>query len=253
MNLFIARCIAKAGNVVFSKKNYQLMAVSNIAPPSRLNLLILAIQALMEEGVTPYFIQIGASDGMTNDPLRAAVMRFKLPGLLVEPEPYSFSELRRNYADFENVAVESCAVGPQRGELTLYRYAGKDDESCLKRQLTSTRKEHIHRHGVPEGEVEAIAVPCLTFADLVQKHKIPRVDVLQVDVEGNDDVVVSAALSLDPLPRAIHFEHIHIPQARKDALLHKLHDLGYEFAHTGMDTLAFRGEQIPTTGVAASC
>ena len=252
LKLYISKLLASFGYGLYSRKRFGVVSVFRDTPPSRLNLLSLAIRALITDGFSPYVVQVGASDGISNDPLHSVIDRHKLSGLLVEPEPLSFSELQRNYANSKNVVLENCAVSSTSGQLKMYRCAGEDGRLLNKRQLTTCQIEHLLAHGVKENEIETITVPCLTFGDLKRKHNIHRIDVLQVDVEGNDDIVVRAALSLIPLPRVIHFEHFHIPSDRKNNLLLEMHIRGYEFAHTGIDTLAVLGEHIPTEGLSAN-
>src|SRR5664279_1658362 len=48
----------------------------------------------------PYFIGIGANDGVTHDPLYPFVRDFGWRGIMVEPIPEAFAALERNYAGF---------------------------------------------------------------------------------------------------------------------------------------------------------
>ena len=50
-------------------------------------------------------------------------------------------------------------------------------------------RSHQVFEGVPqhlERYVERIDVPCLTFAELVARHRIERIDYLNIDIEGGD-------------------------------------------------------------------
>lgn len=64
------------------------------------------------------FIQIGASDGLHNDPIREFVIRDKWIGIKVEPLPTSFSRLKQNCQTianrglvFVNAAITSSVEG----------------------------------------------------------------------------------------------------------------------------------------------
>jgi hypothetical protein len=43
------------------------------------------------------FVQIGASDGLHSDPIREFVVRDAWSGVFMEPLPYSFARLKKNY------------------------------------------------------------------------------------------------------------------------------------------------------------
>src|SRR5262245_48292496 len=60
------------------------------------------------------FIQIGANDGLRNDPIREFIVRDAWTGVLVEPLPDVFDLLKKNYSgraaarlEFVNAAISS--------------------------------------------------------------------------------------------------------------------------------------------------
>jgi hypothetical protein len=60
-----------------------------------------------------FFLQIGANDGHTDDPIVGLVKKYHLRGLLVEPQPATFKRLVKNYQGedqlmFENALITSC-------------------------------------------------------------------------------------------------------------------------------------------------
>lgn len=68
-----------------------------------------------------HVIQVGANDGVQNDPLRGY---FSVPGrysaTLIEPLPYYVEKLRELYCGRDDIHIEMCAVGDADGEMTLY-------------------------------------------------------------------------------------------------------------------------------------
>jgi hypothetical protein len=59
----------------------------------------LALQCLtFKYGETLRFIQVGANDGIFGDPLREHILAHKWRGVLVEPQPEIFEQLKANYA-----------------------------------------------------------------------------------------------------------------------------------------------------------
>ena len=64
---------------------------------SDLNIFDLAATALRVKNhgqVT--FVQVGANDGYRFDPLRKHIVAYHWPGLLIEPQPDVFAELKQN-------------------------------------------------------------------------------------------------------------------------------------------------------------
>jgi hypothetical protein len=68
----------------------------------------------------PYFIQIGAFDGVANDPLHKIVLRHHLSGIVIEPQQDAFAALQRNYAKEPQVVCENVAISSNSGQITFY-------------------------------------------------------------------------------------------------------------------------------------
>ncbi len=92
-----------------------------VKPPNSLNLLDLAILAVIQDQKDFFFLQIGANDGILEDPLRSLILARHLEGVLVEPLPDKFAELQRNYAHEKQLRFENCAVAKKNGECSLFR------------------------------------------------------------------------------------------------------------------------------------
>jgi methyltransferase FkbM-like protein len=56
------------------------------------------------------FVEIGAHDGARSDLLRSFILNRRWTGVMVEPVPYLFDRLRRNYESLDRVAVENAAI-----------------------------------------------------------------------------------------------------------------------------------------------
>ena len=86
-------------------------------------------------------------------------------GVNVEPmaEPYAQLVAQRSRDLNLNVAVAAYS-----GTITIYRGASVGESSAVQRDAAA----------------QAVAVPCLTLADLCRKHAIRHVDFLKIDVEG---------------------------------------------------------------------
>ena len=66
------------------------------------------------------FVQIGANDGMLEDPLREFILANRWRGVLVEPVPYLFERLQRTYRDIDRVSLENVAIADREGSMPFY-------------------------------------------------------------------------------------------------------------------------------------
>jgi FkbM family methyltransferase len=191
-----------------------------------------------------FFVQIGAHDGVRNDPLWETVTRLRLRGLLVEPIPDLFAQLQDNYRDYPDLLFEQAAIAHRQGSVSLYRIAADAPLPAWVQGLASLNKQHLSgtKFGIPDLErhIQAIEVPSMTFTQLLKKHGVSRVSLLQVDTEGFDTEIVNMALESGILPRVIHYEYIHTPPPKRAALKRLLAEKGYSYLDVGRDTVAVR-------------
>lgn len=198
----------------------------------------LAIRSIQREDF--FFVQVGANDGISYDPIRPYILEYKWKGILVEPQEQVFRLLQENYKDSQQLIFERCALTTIDGPVSLYkpknRPAGRSEPDTLAR----LSPEHF------EGDLEMETVPGMTLSSLLLKHKVHHVDFLQVDAEGFDDQIVRQALTLpDALkPRLIQFEIDWLPSEEIIALYQELTRQGYRI-HPGKgfpenDTIAVK-------------
>ena len=199
----------------------------------------------LQKNANFFFLQIGANDGVADDPLHDLALRHKLRGLLVEPLPNLFERLKANYAGQPGVAFERCAIGRTDGEMSLYRVRPDAPVPQWVHLIASFNRRHLSASAgseVPELEkyVEEVKVPSLTLHTLLRKHDIEDLTLLVTDTEGFDCEIVNMALDAGLRPAIINYEFIHaVPQARVDCKK-RLMQAGYSFIDVGRDTLAVR-------------
>jgi FkbM family methyltransferase len=200
----------------------------------------LALAYYLRRGGEPTFVQIGACDGESGDPVHRFVKTGKLRAFVIEPIEESFVRLRMAYSGISNVTAIKAAIGHADGDLTLFKVkeGGRSVDSYWSRQLASFDRAHLVRHGVIDEEIEAVSVPCLTLQSLMKKYGIGAIDVLQVDTEGFDAEVVTMALELPQPPDCIYFENVHLNPIVMDKLFGKLSERGYRWTHDKWNTLA---------------
>ncbi len=145
-----------------------------------------------------FFVNIGAGDGVTGDPIYPFLRKYGWRGIAVEPLGYVCNELRRNYAHFKGVVVEHAAITSTPGP--LYFVPPEASDAAFTRQTASLHRDYLERAiatmrlhefqgPVPEGlerSIQQVEVPCLTFEQLVAKHRVKRIDFLNIDAEDSD-------------------------------------------------------------------
>ncbi len=124
------------------------------------------------------FVQIGANDGDTGDPLRLQIERRRWRGVMVEPVPYVFRKLREKYGEHARIRLEMSAIAARPGVLPFYHLREALPGEKVWRWyhvLGSFRREVILKHAdaVPDIEARIVEtpVPCLTFDELCRRHE----------------------------------------------------------------------------------
>ncbi len=190
-----------------------------------------------------FFVQVGAFDGITNDPIHRMVKRYDWAGVLVEPQAAAFARLTATYAGHPKLQLRHAAVGDRDGTAVLYSVA---DAPAWVDQLASLDQDTLLGHDRPGLELGArlieTEVDVLTFDSLLRG--VDRVDLLQIDAEGRDGSLI-AMFDLDRWrPSIIQFEHRHLSRDEHERALRRLVAHGYQVAVAGFDTLAYRDSRL---------
>lgn len=190
-----------------------------------------------EPATAPVFVEIGTGDRETLAEYFLGAPAWR--GVSVEPVCDLLARVprRANYtqvcaavaaADGE---VELWTVDPaavQRGDLPdwtrlistteLEPLDGLDDVLSQEERYSST---------LLRASLQRITVPAVTYPTLVARHLPPQqqVHVLKVDAEGLDTRILR---QVEPLPRALLFEHKHETFEECAELLRSLYDRGYD-------------------------
>jgi FkbM family methyltransferase len=185
-----------------------------------------------------FFIQVGANDGITVDPIREYILEHHWKGILVEPQAKVFGVLRENYRDEPQLIFENSALAERDGTMTLYVLDESIDYPAASGWV-SFNKEHVRRWVDRSVPVDEIQVPAVSAATLLARHGVGSVDLLQVDTEGYDARIVGMFLDAGVLPSIIRFEYpLLSPQELRDCLA-SLSERGYRLHREGVDIIAF--------------
>ncbi len=168
---------------------------------------------------------------------------------MVEPVPYVFERLRRNYGDVPGVELENAAIADRDGHLPFFHLAHVDDPQReglphWYDAIGSFSREAIlrHRREIPDIEERLVttAVPALTFDSLCAKHGVDAVDLLLVDTEGYDHEILRSIDFANHRPRLVIYEHFHLAAAERAECRTELERQGYEAIEEGLDTFCLR-------------
>lgn len=209
----------------------------------------LALQyLLLTRGDQLTFIEVGANDGISGDPLREFIVKYPWKGVLVEPQPDVFETLRSNYAGFEDrVCFENVAISKSSAPIEMYRLpknfktkhggptiASSDPRVTAKQSHTKT------------SNLEKITVPTAMLDTIVQKHGLTDLDLLQLDTEGFDWDVLQTLNLNQTRPWMIGFEHGHLSPATIRDMVRHLNQHGYlvHFGGYQTDSVAVREDFI---------
>ncbi len=196
-----------------------------------------------------WVVQVGANDGVRNDPVHASIRELGLPALLIEPQPELFEALRETYADQPQVICENMAIAEEPGESTLWRL----DPSARTERLSlngtaSFNRDHVTRFArlanLPDSAVQRVRVPADRLAALIEKHSIADILLLLIDVEGLDDRVLLDALADGLRPAAIQWEHVHLSSRQQWRCRARLGELGYRLMDHRDDCIAVHRDAL---------
>jgi FkbM family methyltransferase len=211
------------------------------------NLLELGLAFQARPSKDFFFVQIGAFDGKSGDPLYRLIRRHHWRGILVEPQPAAFQQLQSNYAGEMTLQFFNVAIGPTDGELTLYSRKSGDVS------VASTARHLLVKPGHSQNQVVALQVPCWTLQTLLAKAKAPaRIDLLQIDTEGFDYDIIRSIDFNQIKPAIIRYEHTILSQRDRNACLSLLASQGYRFLLEDMDTTALLDDSLENSNRASA-
>ena len=245
---------------MFSKK--QILSIYNFLLPkdSRLriylynnylwhifpDMLDAQLQKLTQGKTGIRFIEIGANDGISWDPLFKFIKKYKWEGILVEPHPRYYRELVENYTSINpgKIHFENIAISNENGEKELYYFSNinkSDHNYSLLKCLSSFNKGHLLKHCNDNAklEIKSVAVKCTTLNQLIEKYKFRDFDLLMIDAEGFDYEIIQSIDFEEIKPGIIFFEHFHFTGNMKKQIYQLLKKNLYEMIEDELNTIAF--------------
>ena len=198
------------------------------------------IHAYLKEIDDFLFVQIGANDGIMADPINKFIKKNKKikKGLLVEPQKKEFNRLKRNYKNKKGFIFENVAISNKNEIRGLYKV--KDEKICAdwQRGIATLIPNKGCVGKMKKKDLVIEKVKCITFDKLIKKHKIKKIDLLQIDVEGYDYEIIKSINFSKIKPKMINYENDHLKDTEKESCIQLLQEKGYIVITYGTDTIA---------------
>lgn len=190
------------------------------------------------------FIQVGANDGRRADPIASYLARFGWRGLMLEPLPAMFAQLRRNRGDGLGLNFLNAALDERSGRRPIYQLRsdlpGLPDWAWGLASFDRKRVETAAKElNLTADTVEEVTVRTVTWDEVWETFAEPVCDLLIIDTEGYDIALLRWLDLARRRPRVIHFEHACVTPAERLAFYAQLLEHGYELATSGPDTIAY--------------
>lgn len=215
-----------------------------LAPPNTNSITDIITHYCSKKKDKIFFVQIGANNGVSNDPLNKFILADGWSGLLVEPLPDVFEVLKKNYLGTRaNLLFENAAIGSINGEVPFYYV--ENSEYRLPEwtsQLSSFNKDVVvknlsgHPHLIQL--IKCVNIKTLTFSSLIEKYKIQKIDLLHSDTEGFDYQILKTINFSEIHPDIILFESIHLSRSDFAKTVRLLKKADYEVFVCGSDSIA---------------
>lgn len=180
-----------------------------------------------------FFLQIGAFDGIDNDPIRPLVQEYNLAGIVVEPQSVAFKKLQENYQQYPQVTVLNAAISDKNEIRDFYTTRGASV------QTASFNRSHLVKHNVAEEDIISQKLQCLTINQLLHEHQIDHFNLIQIDAEGYDYEIIKSINFTETKPSVLRFEFTHLSDADFNECIHLLASHNYQFIPERRDIIAF--------------
>jgi FkbM family methyltransferase len=202
-------------------------------------------------------VQIGANDGINNDPIHKFIRRDKWSGVLLEPQKYVFDKyLEPLYRKTEGIIVLNAAIDNNDGVKPIYKLAVSNSRWAT--GLTSFNRKVLEmavesgsvdwqagKEGItpPANKEEYISeekVLCISSTSLLKQYGIEKIDWLQIDTEGFDYEVIKMFQIEHTKPTVISYENMHLSESDKKSCIDYLMNNDYKIRNFEGNTLAMR-------------
>jgi FkbM family methyltransferase len=187
-----------------------------------------------------FFVEIGANDGISADPLHSFIIKKKWSGVYVEPQKAIFEKLLKNFEGVDNLFFENIAITETESDFTLY--VPKDKTITNYSGIASLTPESGVLARFDRSEIEEQTVKGKPLDYLIDKFdlKNKKILFLLIDVEGYEKTLILGMDFSKFSPNYILFEHAHMSYDTHRHINGYLAKNGYKIYIDKFDTLAYR-------------
>ena len=200
-------------------------------------------------------VQIGANDGMINDPIHKFIKRDRWKGVLLEPQKFVFDKyLKKVYRKDRGIKLINAAIGDNDGSTFLYKVGFSNarwahglasfERETLEKSIQSgyvkrkAAKESVDIPLEPDKQIVCEEVKVISPKTLVREYGLDRINLLQIDTEGYDYNIIKMFKIKETQPGLIVFENLHLSDSDYRACIKYLNDNNYKTRTIGSNTLA---------------
>ena len=192
----------------------------------------------------PFFLIIGAMDGISHDNLTPFVREMKMKGIFVEPTKYMFNKLKNNYKDFNGIFFENCAITDIDGKSIIkridfdnpQRYPSWSDGG------SSLIPEKTAMSGVSNLIEEQISTKKLQ--SMLDSYDIKKIDIVQIDCEGWDFGILKQLDIKRYRPYFISIEILSMSSKEVEETNLYLKDFGFDTYNNGSEILSINKNNL---------
>lgn len=200
-----------------------------------------------KEGGVFNFIQIGGNDGISFDFLYDFVTVRMSNGIVLEPIPRYYEELKNNYSSYPSIKTINKAMHKDRSGLKLYavRSDSMHKYPDWTKGIASWNKNHLVQNDIHDIDIQEVMVETITGNDVLQECTfLNSIDLLQIDTEGYDYKIL-LLFDLNKIhPKVIKFESVNLSEKEIQESLKLLRSLGYHYFQEIGDMVAIDKELI---------
>ncbi len=188
------------------------------------------------------FVQIGANDGIKNDPVHSFIKKYKWTGILVEPIPELMDKLKNAYHGVNGLIFDNVGIAEENGFMDFYFLPPEFNEPDWLQQIGTFDKNAIllNLENFPEllDKIETRKIATVSLKELMARNKVSKADLLIVDAEGFEYKILSQLDQLEGKPSFILFEWGCMDGKDQNMLYDFLRSQHYRLYSSGGDILA---------------
>ncbi|MEM7268467.1 MAG: FkbM family methyltransferase [Pseudomonadota bacterium] len=200
----------------------------------------------------PKYVQIGANDGVTADPIYPYARTGRWRGLLIEPAPLYYERLKQLYAANPKISTLNLGISDEPGEMELHYLAPQFEDKfpqwargCASLQRETALASLTTIPIFEDHMVISTRVRLERLDHVGAEHTVFDADLMLVDVEGHERKVFESFDFALFRPKVVYFESKHMPENDRQAIKRRLQKAGYELFQLPADILAVQSHWMP--------